>query len=235
MDNTASSLTMLEHRGLRADAMWHALRAHLVHRHVPAEERLRVFYSTVAACFLYGCGLWRLDQRVRDSVCRREGRWLRQILAAPRPAAQDWVDWWRCANRQAHADRARMGHTSLLDRVLAATWGWHGHLARLQDSPAVEVSRWRDTSWWRAQQATFTNHTTAGRHPSSSWRRAPERMIAAYQPQWRFLAQDREAWRVEMRRWVTAMRDRWRGPQPPRDSRRLPADDAPPPQFWVDA
>ena len=217
LDATASTECMLQHRLRAARSVFCKVAPILQNPFLPTEERVRIFYQTVAASVLWGAGAWVPSIAVQERLSGQETRWLRRILCGMKPDEQPWVPWLRNTKSRVHTIRTRCDQAAIWHRVLAAVHGWMGHAARAGlRCPAWQVLSWRDAPWWDQTQTHGHFGLAAGRwrHPRQNWVRGAEAAVAQYHGlSWSISAvESREWWKKETRAFVLNGITRWGGP-----------------------
>ena len=220
LDSRASTEAMLRYRLECTRKMWGRLGGMLCNPRVPWRERARRLYSCLGACLLWGAGIWSLTQSVLDKVSAQEIRWLRRVSGFFRVSAaeESWAEWLSWTKRAVHKRRHREGLRSLAQRLCSAVFSWHGHLARRKRSELHVAGRWmewRDQRWWQTRKALgdgFGEGRT-WRHARHNWQKPSERALHDWNPEWKMLAQDREAWSRQRQKFEDWCRRRWRGPR----------------------
>ena len=176
----------------------------------------------------FGAGAWTFSKRTADILTTQENRWLRAIVGRERREEESWLRGLRRATREAQTLRAKLGEQSLPHRASGLTYGWWGHLARIQmgelEAPeptaASLVQSWRDERWWRTAQHVGPGSTSLSepwQHPFRNWPRGGEWVVARVLGEsWKDAALDRQGWRRGRWKFVQVANERLQGPKMPK-------------------
>ena len=181
------------------------------------ETKAPAAYRCLGQSVLHGSCLWVPDGCLAAALTTQEGKWLRAAWGCRRAEGEDFVEWWAEQNSLIRRLRASLGIPSLLHRVLASTWKWHGHVCRGSAGPAAfEPLQWRNVWWWRREQ----RNSQGLRHPRSGWPRTADYWMErwecmAKQGAWPWLAQDRRGWTKATGAFIKMANDELKGPRLP--------------------
>ena len=218
LDGSGSTETQVQGRSEQGRKMFGRTRSLLSCSKISEGERLKMFYSTVVPCVLWGSGCWIPSTKIQQLLSIQETRWLRCMLGGRKSQDVAWMDWFRTTKRVAHALRNRLNLPSLWHRALAAVYGWAGHVARKDNShPGHVAILWRSERWWEIMKCAGTgSRDHSWRHRRRNWVRCFEHGLARILGAnwWEVANLDRGKWKEGKYKFVCDAVRRWGGPKP---------------------
>ena len=171
----------------------------------PWSGKIKLMNSLVASQFVWTAGALHWSKDDLHTLNLLQLHTCRSAFHIHRLRGENWVDWNARSLRFVRVWLYNQQVPRWSEKVLTLQHTLHGHWARRVESSATSTSGedtlclnppmrtvlWRNTYWWRQEQASSTGARHAGRFYASN----PERQLAdTHGALWHVLAQDRMRW-----------------------------------------
>ena len=182
VDSEGQTATAVDHRLAAGQRKWASSRRHLCRKSRSLREQFKRYYNTIGPTVLWGASGWNLGADEARKLDSFDAHCQRQMLALPRLEGENWVTYLRRANGIIRVYRAKWRLPTLLERAVALTHRWFGHVQRLpHDRPIRQAVNFRSYAWWRSQCDAMSQldpqNTDSWRHPKPGCCRMWERQF----------------------------------------------------------
>ena len=180
----------------------------------PWGAKVKLMNTLVASQFSWTAGALHWSKDDLHTLNLLQQHTCRSAFRIHRLRDETWVDWNARSLRFVRVWMHSQHIPRWSERVLTLQHTLHGHWARrvepsedcLGVNPPMRAVLWRNTHWWRNEQACSSGLRHAGRFYASN----TERQLAdTHGTLWHVLAQDRARWSGERTAYLRAWDTRW--------------------------
>ena len=189
----------------KARRKYFALR-HLLESKTSLKERLKLFEKTVTAAATWCASIMPPNTNTLQEMNSAQLELVARMLGNKRRDGEDWLTQRMRVYRDARAMLQYHGHKRWSTTWLERRWTYLGHTSRAwhwESPPAsAHYSRYRNLSWWRAEQSTITGIRHGARYYPAMMNEEQRLNTASGGVDWRVVATDRQAWAQRMSQWL---------------------------------